>query len=219
MTNETVNGQAGGFMRLHRTAEMDFEAWGRDMVSAGMLRGRELPPRFAFPDARGLLERGMRRTVGDGFVWQPAYDELADWMRDTRCRGLLLIGGCGQGKTVFAAHVLPVCVNWYYGMVVNVYDAVYMMGHVDEVLASKCVVVDDVGTEGVTNHYGQKRVAFADLVDSAEKGGKLLVVTSNLTTRELAEKYGERTVSRLMALTRCVAFNGRDMRKESNETK
>lgn len=214
-----MKGESENFMRLRRRDDVDYCAVAREMAVSGMLRERRLPYRFAFPQARRLVERGMRKFVGEGFEWMPAYDELADWMRDTRHRGLLLVGGCGQGKTVFAAHVLPVCVNWYYGLVVNVYDAVYMMGHVDEVLASKCVVVDDVGTEGVTNHYGQKRVAFADLVDSAEKGGKLLVVTSNLTTRELAEKYGERTVSRLMALTRCVAFNGRDMRKESNETK
>lgn len=49
-------------------------------------------------------------------------------------------------------------------------------------------------------------------MDAAEKQGKLLLLTSNLSAAELMKKYGERTLDRLRALTKCVIFKGKSMR-------
>jgi DNA replication protein len=61
--------------------------------------------------------------------------------------------------------------------------------------------------------YGEKRLAFPELVDEAEKKGKLLIVTTNLSIQELKEKYGERTVDRLRAITTPILFKGESLRK------
>lgn len=74
--------------------------------------------------------------------------------------------------------------------------------------------VDDVGVENMANLYGNKRLVFPELVDASERNGNLLIVTTNLTVDELMQKYGERTVSRLRAITKFVPFMGEDLRGE-----
>ena len=38
----------------------------------------------------------------------PEYDEVIDWMHDTRGVGLLLIGDCGRGKSIITTGLVPV---------------------------------------------------------------------------------------------------------------
>lgn len=73
--------------------------------------------------------------------------------------------------------------------------------------------IDDIGTEFLSVKYGEKRLSFAELVDEAEKKGKLLIVTTNLSLSELQQKYGERTLDRLRAITTPVVFKGDSLRK------
>lgn len=84
---------------------------------------------------------------------------------------------------------------------------------IDDVMKKHIVYIDDIGTEGVSVRYGERRMAFPELVDDAEKKGKLLIVTSNLTTDELKEKYGERTLDRLKAISKLVLFKGKSLRR------
>lgn len=54
---------------------------------------------------------------------------------------------------------------------------------------------------------------FRMLVDYAEKNGIMLIITTNLTWKELTEKYGERTTDRLKALVTPIGFKGKSLRK------
>lgn len=82
----------------------------------------------------------------------------------------------------------------------------------DVVKQKHIIYVDDIGTENLSVKYGEKRLAFAELADEAEKKGKLLILTTNLSIDELREKYGERTIDRLRAITRTVLFSGESLR-------
>ena len=88
-----------------------------------------------------------------------------------------------------------------------------MNAKLDEVKQKHIIYIDDVGTENLSVKYGDKRLAFAELADEAEKKGKLLILTTNLTIDELREKYGERTIDRLRAITKTVLFSGVSLRK------
>ena len=46
------------------------------------------------------------RTI-DKYDHLPAYDEIIDWMIDTRGRGLVLMGECGLGKSTILNYVIP----------------------------------------------------------------------------------------------------------------
>lgn len=103
--------------------------------------------------------------------------------------------------------------NHYCRKVVSCYDAQQMNADLDVVKQKHIIYVDDIGTENLSVKYGEKRLAFAELADEAEKKGKLLILTTNLSIDELREKYGERTIDRLRAITRTVLFSGESLRK------
>ena len=102
--------------------------------------------------------------------------------------------------------------NHYCRKVVSCYDSQQMNAELDSVKQKHIIYVDDIGTENLSVKYGEKRLAFAELTDEAEKKGKLLILTTNLSIDELREKYGERTVDRLRAITKTVLFTGVSLR-------
>jgi len=143
----------------------------------------------------------------------PEYDEVVRWLSDNDYRGLLCLGNCGLGKTLICGKILPILINHYCKKLISCYDALQMNANIDAVKSKHIVYVDDIGTESLSVKYGEKRLAFAELVDEAEKRGKLLIITTNLSTDEIREKYGERTLDRLKGITKTVLFTGQSFRK------
>jgi DNA replication protein DnaC len=88
-----------------------------------------------------------------------------------------------------------------------------MNQHPDEVLSKHIVCVDDIGTEGESMLYGNRRMVLAELADAAEREGKMLLLTTNMSVDELRQKYGERTIDRLRVVTKPILFNGESLRK------
>lgn len=138
---------------------------------------------------------------------------LPKWLTDNKGRGLLCIGNCGRGKTLICGKIIPVLLNHHCNKVVSCYDAQQLNADLDAVKQKHIIYVDDIGTEFLSVKYGEKRLSFAELVDEAEKKGKLLIITTNLSLSELQQKYGERTVDRLRAITTPVVFKGDSLRK------
>ncbi len=177
--------------------------------------------RTSIPDARDLLRSGLdycvRHYTGgreNNAVWaEKNYAPVADWLTDNGGRGLLLIGGCGLGKTMIATRIIPLLLLRYCRKNATVCTARELAQDPDPIMARHIIVVDDVGTESMSNIYGNKRVPFAELCDAAERRGKLLIVTSNLTADEIKARYGERVIDRLRAITKPIVFSGKSMRK------
>ena len=165
------------------------------------------------PDSRNNLWAGIRYYTGDTAKWLPEYEEVADWLSDNKERGLLCLGSCGRGKSLICNRVLPILLNHFCGKVLSCYDAQQMNTDIDNVIKKHIIYIDDVGTEGVSIKFGERRMAFSEIVDEAEKKGKLLIVTSNLTTERLKEKYGERTLDRLKGISRLILFKGESLRR------
>ena len=88
-----------------------------------------------------------------------------------------------------------------------------MNADIDAVKTKHIIYIDDVGTENLSVKFGEKRLAFCEIVDEAEKRGKLLIITTNLSLDEISQKYGERTMDRLVSITTRVKFIGKSLRK------
>ena len=168
---------------------------------------------IAIPDARGLLWRGLNYFTDGNARWLPEYEEIAAWLSGNYGRGLLCHGNCGRGKSLICLKIIPLLLNHYCRKIVACYDAQQMNAHIDAVKAKHIIYIDDVGTENVSVKYGERRMAFPELVDEAEKRGKLLMLTTNLSLDEISQKYGERTMDRLVAITTRVKFKGDSLRK------
>ena len=166
------------------------------------------------PNARENLQEALEIVVDEQqpIQWLPEYDEIVDWLTDNGGRGLLCYGNVGRGKTLICAKAIPVLLDWRYRKIVIVRDAIAMNKEIDDLKKQYFLCVDDIGTEAQANQYGNKRDAFSEIVDEAERKGHLLLITTNLTLAQLQEKYGERTLDRLRHITKCVKFKGDSLR-------
>lgn len=141
------------------------------------------------------------------------YRPIVDWMTDNHGRGLLMTGSCGLGKSLIGKYILPLLIRDSCRKIMKVFNAQELNSKPDEILSYHILYIDDIGTESVSNIFGNKRVPFMELCDAVEQQGKLLVCSTNLTIEELREKYGERTIDRLKSTTKPVSFIGDSLRK------
>lgn len=166
--------------------------------------------------ARDILKNHLDRFInleGKKAVWLDKYDLVADWLENNQGRGLFLYGTCGVGKTVLARYVIPSILLTHLGKVVHCYDAQQMNSQIDIVLSKKIICIDDVGTEEILVSFGNKRLTFLEVADATEKQGKLLIATSNLNGKQLIDKYGERTMERIISTTKRVLFTDKSLRR------
>ena len=164
-------------------------------------------------DARNHLWGGIKYFTGEDARWLPEYEQVAEWLSDNQGRGLLCLGNCGRGKSLICGKIMPILLNGYCKLLISCYNAQQMNADMDQVINKHLVYIDDIGTEGISIKFGERRMAFSELVDEAEKRGALLLLTTNLSIGELREKYGERTIDRLKAITKMVKFVGESLRK------
>ena len=170
------------------------------------------------PNAEKRLRGGLQYVVnmksGCNAEWnEHNYRPVVDWMADNKGKGLLMFGGCGLGKSVIGMYILPLLIKDVHKKVVNIFSAQELNKKIDDILKLHIIYIDDVGTEDNLNSYGNKRMPFAELCDAAEKKGKLLILTTNLSIDELTQRYGDRVIDRLIATTKAVPFTGDSLRK------
>ena len=191
---------------------VDFKATVEHLRGAGFNPSPDVV-NIHIPDAKEVLRRGLQYYLGDKAEWLPCYDEVAEWLSDNQGRGLLCYGSCGLGKSVICGKIIPVLLNHYHHKVVSLWEADSMNHDIDAVKANHILYIDDIGTEGESVRYGERRMAFPEIVDAAEKKGKLLMCSTNLSLKELRDKYAERTTDRLKAITKQVKFEGQSFRR------
>ena len=165
------------------------------------------------PNAEQRLRGGLDYFTQGNTEWSERnYRPIVEWMEDNKGKGLLLAGGCGLGKSLIGMRILPLLINDACRKVVSIYKAQDLNVKPDDVINKHILYIDDIGTEGVSNIYGNKRVPFCELCDAVEQQGKLLMCSTNLTVDELTDKYGVRTVDRLRATTKYVSLIGESLR-------
>ncbi len=185
-----------------------------DMRTHGM-RLPQQKIQIAVPHAATILRKALESFVameGRTLVWLPEYDEVARWLSGNRGRGLFMYGSCGRGKTLLCRYVLPAIILKHCRKVVSVFDMNEVNKNIDAVLTKHIISLDDVGTEALSIQYGQRRMAFAEILDAAEKDNKLLIASSNLNVSEIVNHYDDRVLDRLKSTTVRILFQGDSLR-------
>lgn len=179
-----------------------------------------VPKRFrkksleTFRVERGDRERAAIRDGAKGFASTFSPEEE---------RGLLLRGGTGAGKTHIAIAILTMVLEaGHRGAYFNVPDLLARMRdsyHADsrereseilsEMETADLLVLDDLGAEAITD-WTRDRLYL--IVNRRYDSSRPLVVTTNCDDAELAERIGERIVSRLREMCEVMIFPAEDYR-------
>lgn len=185
------------------------------MKESGLMVPAEMV-RFRIPQSEKVFDYFMSEFLkrrNEKYVKLPSYEKITKWLSDNEGRGLYLHGMCGIGKSFIGRYVIPSILHTYCRLNVKCMSMTEANRDIDKALGYKLLSLDDLGTEGDSNVYGNKRHAFDEIIDSAERDGKLLIVTTNLTPEEVTSRYGERVMDRIKSTTCRVLMKGKSFRK------
>ncbi|MBQ8474223.1 MAG: ATP-binding protein [Clostridia bacterium] len=161
----------------------------------------------------------------DADIIKKNYDALksfADNFSKDTTDNFLLMGATGLGKTHLSTAVAVTVIKrgydvWYDTMQ-NMVDAFsntqFRGGDPDEVnryYNSDLLIVDDLGSE-LTNQFTIS--VLYNLINQRANGGKCTIFSTNLTSKELREKYSDRITSRLLGMYYPLLFKGKDIRMQ-----
>ncbi len=175
-------------------------------------------------EAKEQIQNALDSWIGKNHSWLKAYDTIVDWLTDNKNRGLVMLGNCGTGKTVMCKIILSLVKMQaldYKSNHSKMFSAWNLNKEKEDILNffeehTNVTIIDDVGVESPLNDYGNKSMVFTEIVDVADRYGKLLVISTNLTLEGLRGTYGDRTVDRLKGMCQFVVFEGESMRKLDN---
>ena len=138
----------------------------------------------------------------------------------TSCgRGLIISGEYGVGKTSLARAIIAGLPEVLKVRMAIPSDLELLTPEWESYCASSCgsrhVFIDDLGAEPTINNYGVRIEAVGDYIvrfHALRKPHVRLILTTNLTERELDARYGGRVTSRLKDLCVPLRLKGADKR-------
>ncbi len=129
-------------------------------------------------------------------------------------------GGTGLGKTHLALAVLNKVTALGYTVYYNTAGTIIKAlekerfgrsneSIEEEIFKSDLIIIDDLGSEFSTPF---SQAAVNELINNAILSGKAMIIISNLSVKELEDKYGQRVTSRLNSFE-IIEFVGEDIRQ------
>jgi len=167
-------------------------------------------------ECRDLFEAAFK--AADATVTEyhhlPEYDQIIDWMADNKGKGLMLAGSCGRGKTVIITGVLPILMHFKLNKIIHPNHADQIPTRVNSMVGKWAVIVDELGSEPQVNNYGEKSEGFNTIINDTERRMGLIFISTNLSSKEILDRYGERTLDRMYRLCRIIRFKGPSLRNK-----
>lgn len=185
--------------------------------------GFSAPP-FAFGDGDTDVFEGEDKAIADA-----AYRGMrifCEKFPDTKNVNVLLMGRAGTGKTYLAACIANELERRGFGTLFLTafrfndiclkYHTSFDAGRADglnALLGADLLVIDDLGSESILKNVTLEYLFT--VISERMNAGRHTVITTNLTSAQLENRYGERTASRLFSGRVCltVALNGKDLRR------
>lgn len=149
---------------------------------------------------------------GIDLQWIPEFDLVIDWLTDNKGKGLFLFGNCGRSKSIITNIVIPLILSVEMGKIVSVYSPNEISSKLDEILLKKYISLDELGDEPENKLYGVTRHSALEILDSVEKQGKLILISSNENKQSLEDLYGSKFMERLKIVTTRILFKGDSLR-------
>jgi len=139
---------------------------------------------------------------------------------------LLILGGVGSGKTFGAIAYVGNNARLWHHKGIPVIDALFVRAYtvgefiqrkawdkLDEIRNKKWLIVDDLGIEGAGYKSTDFHSFFEDLFIHRHEQQKRTLMTSNATTEQVKETFGDRFLSRLRETGSIFETDDADMRR------
>lgn len=191
---------------------MNYSIAVKELLEHGIAMPNATRQSYKLKNSEEILKDALQ-SIYPGYVFIPEYAKVAEWLSDTNGKGLLLTGSNGRGKTIMAQGILPVIFLHYFRNVLTCVDSKSLNNRVDEMLTKRLISIDDIGVESPKVDFGERRNAFSEIMDEAEKRGNLVVITTNLDADAIEAKYGNRVRERIRSMCFVVPFHGNSLRK------
>jgi len=176
----------------------------------------------------GLKSRFKKRTFATFVVTTEntlAYQKALEFAEnfEKQGKGLLFTGNIGTGKTHLAAaianHLMQNLYTVIFGNITDIISRIYdtydkssdvsTMEIIQYLTSVDLLIIDDLGKEHTSENV---RTLLYQIINALYEDEKLVVITTNLSGKELSEKIGPATVSRITEMTEPVIMQGHDWR-------
>ncbi len=204
---------------------IDFSGTLENLYDRNFIRLRRFIKRYSFgdyPACETLFYQAFAAIDKSAKEVQhlPEYSLIIEWLTDTQGKGLLLMGGCGLGKTTIACGIIPLLFAHFQKTTITPVPAEDLHRKMDKLIPESdyfnhhsIYVIDDVGCEPPVNDYGNKYEPVTRLINEAEAKITPVIITTNLNPKQLLDRYGARTMDRISRLCKVVEFKGKSLRK------
>lgn len=132
---------------------------------------------------------------------------------------LLFTGGTGLGKTHLSSAIAQRVIDKGYSVIYEsaqtVFDAFETVrfgkgdANTDKYLGCDLLIIDDLGSEFSTQYTS---AVLYQLLNQRLVEGKALILSTNLGSKDILKRYGERIYSRLLGSFDTCVFSGNDIR-------
>lgn len=145
---------------------------------------------------------------------------------------LLFWGEPGLGKTFLSTCIAKELIKCGYSVVYETTYRIFSMledykfkrttdidslkNQTEKLYEADLLILDDLGSEFQTSYTN---AAFFDIINTRMISNKKTIINTNLNMAELAQKYTDRVISRIMGNYRIVEFIGEDIRLYKSELK
>ncbi len=169
----------------------------------------------------GISQKEQMKTV---------YEYCYEWAKDfsKNSTGLIMLGKTGLGKTHLSLAILGVVINKgysvYYDSVQNIMDKLQkehfsrnaqgeQESITQELFESDLLILDDLGAEFSTQFTVSQ---LYNILNTRMINSLPVIISTNLTVREIEEKYSQRIASRIVGSCIPLQFCGKDIRQILN---
>ena len=137
-------------------------------------------------------------------------------------KGLLLTGNCGTGKTLLF-NIFKKVVQYSPEMAFSTTSSKRVVSDYDtkgseslNQYTTRKYLFDDFGSENKGKHYGKDEEVFSTILEERyinfQENGLKTHLTSNLTIKQIKDRYGDRVYSRLFEMFNIIVLEGNDRR-------